>query len=88
MSKYTKWYGPKARVQGYRPAKWLVSDLVKELGTEFTVFTSFGHVNDMEGFGRETGKVEGDHFVVRANDGTGHVVIRHPMDRVLRILVK
>jgi hypothetical protein len=88
MSKYTRWYGPKAKAQGLRPQKWIVSDLIEKLGERFTVFVSFGHVNGIEGFGRETGKVEDDHFVVRTNDGTGHVITRYRLDSSIRILVK
>jgi hypothetical protein len=88
VSHYTKWYGPRAKAAGSRPATWKISDLAEKLGTEFTVFVSFGHVNGMEGFGRETGKVEGNHLVVRSSDGAGHVVIRRPLDSKIRILVK
>lgn len=86
MSKFTKWYGPKAKAAGFRPQVWTIGDLAKTLGSEFTVFTSFGHVNGVEGFGREAMRLDGEYMNVVTEDG--HVVIRRPMDRKVRILVK
>ena len=86
MSSYTIWHGPKSVAKGRRVTTWTGTQLVESLGNEFTVFESFGHVNGVEGFSKEAMTLDGDHLNVHASDGS--LVIRHPLSRKHRILVK
>lgn len=71
--------------KGFRPARITAGNLAKSLGPEFTVWTSFGHVNGVEMFGKDAMVLDGEHVNVIA---AGRVIIKHPLDRKLRILVK
>ena len=92
MSKYTKWYGPKAKAAGIRATEWTVRELAELLGDDFTVFVSFGHcTNGLEGFGRDRMVRQGDMMAVMGRfegDREDRVILRHPMDRKLRILTR
>lgn len=68
----------------YRVTTWAAGEIAA-LAPEGVLFTSFGHVNGVECFGRNR-YVAGPGGELHLYDSEGAVKILHPADRKLRIL--